>query len=59
MIIFPSLVVIFKYHFHSFTLFQYFIFCLTGLSAWVHQTFATIALQNENAGKLYDKLLTS
>jgi drug/metabolite transporter (DMT)-like permease len=52
MLIFPSILIILHSQMPSFTVFEYLIFFFTGLSAWLYQTFATLAFQNENAGRV-------
>jgi drug/metabolite transporter (DMT)-like permease len=52
MLVFPLMLVIFNQPFPKISLYEVFIFMITGISAWIYQTFATMAFQNENAGRV-------
>lgn len=52
MLIFPLLLIVSSKPTPYLTSFEIFVFFITGVSAWLYQTFATIAFQNENAGRV-------
>jgi drug/metabolite transporter (DMT)-like permease len=52
MLVLPLTLVFFNQPVPQLSPFEMFIFLLTGASAWIYQTFATLAFQNENAGRV-------